>query len=237
MFRSILFALILLKSLNTYAQDERRANGSHFRNAVITVSSQSPVYVYIDGRMIRQEDQTEIFLNNIRPGFHTIRIVQKIRKIGTPVMNPDRMLFESRINVRSNVHYDFLVNRFKRVFADEKLMDNQYYAEQGQSYGEPPMPVEMNDQQFAELEALLKKESFDESRLAVAKQAMMNNYFSVDQVKKLMLLFSFDENRLDLAKYAYPITIDRNRFYIVNDVLKFSASKEALNRFLLDYKD
>ncbi len=237
MIRSALFCLLLLSSVIVGAQDARRPGSNNYREAVISVTTMLPVQIYLDGRILRQDKQGAAFVNNIRPGMHSIRITQRSRKSGVSNMNYERVLYENRFMVKSNVHYDFLVNRFKRVFADEKFMDNQYYAEEGQNYEEPPMPLAMNEQQFAELESLLKKESFDESRLAVAKQAMMNNYFSVDQVKQLMLLFSFDENRLDLAKYAYPICIDRNRFYLVNDALKFSASKEDLNRFLLEYKD
>lgn len=237
MIRAALFCFLLMGSIFVSAQEARRPGSNNYREAVISVNSIFPVQVYLDGRMVRQDNQGAVLINNIRPGMHNIRIIQRTRRTGSPNMNFDKVLYENRFSVRSNVHYDFQVNRFKRVFADEKLMDNQYYAEEGQRYEEPPMPVAMNDQQFAELESLLKKESFDESRLAVAKQAMMNNYFSVDQVKQLMVLFSFDENRLDLAKYAYPICTDRNRFYLVNDALKFSASKEELNRFILEYKD
>jgi hypothetical protein len=65
---------------------------------------------------------------------------------------------------------------------------------------------------------------------------MDRNYFTSQQVKELLQLFTFENNKLDLAKYAYRKTMDRRNYYIVNDVFAFSNSKDELARYIRDYR-
>jgi hypothetical protein len=94
----------------------------------------------------------------------------------------------------------------------------------------------MSDQSFAALKDALVKERFDNSRLTIAKQVMDQNYFTVDQVKQITLLFSFDNYKLDLAKYAYKNTVNRPDYFMLYEVFSFSSSKEELANYIKQYK-
>jgi hypothetical protein len=95
----------------------------------------------------------------------------------------------------------------------------------------------MSDQSFAALKEALVKEKFDNSRLTIAKQVMLQNYFTVDQVKQMIMLFSFDNYKLDLAKTAYKYTVNRPDYFMLYEVFSFSNSKEELANYIKQFKD
>lgn len=98
----------------------------------------------------------------------------------------------------------------------------------------PTEPIK--DQAFASLVETLRKESFETTRVKLAKQAVEQYSFMSVQVKQLLQLFSFEESRLDMAKYMYPLTIDKPSYFQVYDVFSFSASKEQLSAYVRDYR-
>jgi hypothetical protein len=91
---------------------------------------------------------------------------------------------------------------------------------------------EMSDADFNQAKESLRKEWFENTRLSTAKQVVDRNYFTSNQVKDLMLLFTFENNRLDIAKYAYNKVVDKRNFFIVNDALSMSSNKEKLDQFI-----
>lgn len=89
---------------------------------------------------------------------------------------------------------------------------------------------------FAQAKESLRREWFENNRLATAKQIIDQNYFTSQQVKELMLLFTFENNRLDIAKYAYGKTVDKGDYFVVNDAFTFN-SKEKLNEYIREYEE
>jgi len=94
----------------------------------------------------------------------------------------------------------------------------------------------MNINDFAQAKETLRREWFENTRLATAKQIIDQNYFTSQQVRELMLLFTFENNRLDIAKYAYGKTVDKGNYFVVNDAFTFN-SKEKLNEYIREYEE
>lgn len=85
---------------------------------------------------------------------------------------------------------------------------------------------------FQSMKQSLRRESFENSRVTMAKQMIDRNTFEAAQVREMLQLFSFEANKLELAKYAYRNTVDRNNFYTVYDVFSFSSSRDELSRYI-----
>jgi hypothetical protein len=94
----------------------------------------------------------------------------------------------------------------------------------------------MSDYDFGQAKESLRKEWFENTRINSAKQMIDRNYFTSQQVKEMLLLFTFENNRLDIAKYAYGKTVDKGNYFIVNDAFTFSNNKEELARYIRDFK-
>lgn len=94
----------------------------------------------------------------------------------------------------------------------------------------------MSSYDFSQAKESLRKEWFENTRMTTAKQIIDRNYFTSQQVRDLMLLFTFENNRLEIAKYAYGRTVDKGNYFVVNDAFTFN-SKEKLNEYIREYEE
>jgi hypothetical protein len=94
----------------------------------------------------------------------------------------------------------------------------------------------MQDNAFSAAREAIRKENFDNSRMTVAQQIADNNYFTTAQVKELVRLFSFEDRKLDFAKYAYSRTVDKNNYFMINEVFNFSKTKEDLADYIKNFR-
>lgn len=93
----------------------------------------------------------------------------------------------------------------------------------------------MDMRSFDMLKDALRRENFENSRLAIAKQSVERNAFSAQQVKEMVNLFAFENNKLEFAKAAYANTIDKKNYFVIYDAFSFSRSKEELADFVRRY--
>jgi hypothetical protein len=104
-------------------------------------------------------------------------------------------------------------------------------------YGGPVgCPYPMSAQDFSGVKGSISSKSFEDSKLAIAKQVIGSNCLLSSQVKEIIMLFSFEDTRLDFAKYAYGYTFDIGNYYQVNDAFKFESSIDDLNKYISTYK-
>ena len=94
----------------------------------------------------------------------------------------------------------------------------------------------MNNTDFTQAKETLRREWFENTRLETAKQIIDRNYFTSQQVKEMVLLFTFENNRLDIAKYAYSRAIDKGNYFMLNDAFTFNNNKEALKEYIRQYQ-
>ena len=94
----------------------------------------------------------------------------------------------------------------------------------------------MTNIDFTQAKESLRREWFENTRVETAKQIIDKNYFTSQQVKEMVLLFTFENNRLDIAKYAYGKTVDKGNYFMVNDAFTFNNNKEALKEYILQYQ-
>lgn len=90
----------------------------------------------------------------------------------------------------------------------------------------------MTDAEFSAAKEMIKRQSFAQDQVKVARQVAKNNCLSVKQIKEIVGLFSFENDKLDYAMYAYDFTVDKKNFFLLNDSFNFSSSKDKLNGFL-----
>jgi len=94
----------------------------------------------------------------------------------------------------------------------------------------------MKDFDFTQAKETMRKEWFENTRVTIAKQIIDRNYFTSQQVKEMLLLFTFENNRLDIAKHAYAKAVDKGNYFIVNDAFTFNNNKEALSKYIREYR-
>ena len=98
----------------------------------------------------------------------------------------------------------------------------------------PAGPPPLTDKELGEILASLKRESFDDSKLALAKVvgAGARGRIASRQVLEMLRLFSFDDRRLECAKAAADWVIDPAEFHTVYAAFTFESSRTQLSKFL-----
>lgn len=97
-----------------------------------------------------------------------------------------------------------------------------------------PVPVVygMNEYDFRQLVRTIDRLSFESSKMQVARQAISVNMLTSQQVAQLVGLMTFESSKLDLAKFAYHNTVDKQNYFIINDMFTFESSIMDLNSFI-----
>lgn len=208
----------------------------------ITSTGNSDIRVMIDGNKYRSNNNV-VMISNLKDGYHSIKVYQlKNGRGANPYWdkkNAYQLIYNNSIYIKPQYHVDITINRFGKAFIDEQFI-NGVYEEADDEWGDNSNNNEsvyhnnnaMSTSSFEQFKQSLKNESFDNTRLNMAKQVIAANYFTSAQVKELVGMFSFDNSKLDLAKFAWKYTTDKENYFIINDVFNFSNSKDELIRFI-----
>lgn len=74
----------------------------------------------------------------------------------------------------------------------------------------------------------LKGESFDNNRLKTAKNYVLQNNLSADQIREIAVLFNFDNNRLEWTKAAYANCYDKGNYFLLKNTFSFESNYTKL---------
>jgi hypothetical protein len=96
------------------------------------------------------------------------------------------------------------------------------------------VPMAVSEAEMRDIVQALKKESFDQSRSKLGQQILSSSRrkFLAAQVRDMIKCFDFDVNRLEFAKFAYDYTLDRERYFVVNEAFDFSSNGQALSQYI-----
>lgn len=217
------------------------SSGFAFSNR-LTISSSyghANIRVQVDGRYVQQgrnSNDDEIAIDDLRAGYHNIKVYSSGKRRngwGNNNNNNMELLYSGNINVRNGYHTDIVINRFGKAFVDEQRVDtynngNNNNNSSNWNWNASPM----SERSFEQLKQTIRRESFDETKLSIAKTAIRDQAVSTSQVRELLGLFSFEQNKLDIAKYCYQYTTDYNNYYLVANSFSFSNSKNELLRYI-----
>ena len=207
----------------------------------ITMAGNTAIRIVIDDRNYICQDNS-LTIDDLTPGYHSIKLfLVKKERWNNPSYG--QMVYNANIMLKSQAYTDIMVNRFGKALLDEQPLSRGDYYDNDRGWNNnnpvnntPRSPQQMQDNAFAAAREAIRKENFDNSRMTVAQQIADNNYFTAAQVKELIKLFSFEERRVDFAKYAYGKTIDRNNYFILNEVFNFTKSKEDLADYIKNFR-
>jgi hypothetical protein len=208
-------------------------NANHL-NSELSISSRdhSMIAVAVD-QMWMGTPQCNVDAENITPGNHWINIAKyDVYNAMQPII-----VFSGYVYIPEQSKVVAMIscsNRFRILqvlpIAPPSCVYEQEYNNNNYNYNNQPCII--SDYDFNLLRNSIESKSFDSTKLEIAKQAVNNYHFSAAQVAQLMRLFTFESDKLEFAKYAYHKTIDKNRYFILNDEFTFSSSISELNSYL-----
>lgn len=216
----------------------------------VTVVGNKNIEIIIDNTRYQSNDNS-VVINSLEPGSHNIKVYSLRRGQRRNIWgNNSQLLYSANVYVRPGHHVDIIVDRDGRATFNERAIrtgrrnkdwddrygnrderyDNDRYGNERYDRGYSERAV--SEQTFAAIVQNLRREYSENARLSLARQIISRNYFTSEQVKYMMQLFSFDNNRLEIAKSAYRYTTDQRNYFVVYDALSYSHSKQQLADFI-----
>ncbi|MBI1343847.1 MAG: DUF4476 domain-containing protein [Terrimonas sp.] len=183
----------------------------------------------------------------VRPGTHTLITLDRFNRSRVEVR---KVYQDQRFKGKgaSKGRYDDSKDRdvrnheydFDRDGRMGNMDDNEWYDDvydgsgRGGAYGHEDASFyrPMNDYAFSQAIQTIGREWFEADKLKKAEDIISTNRMSSSQVKQVVQLFSFENNKLALAKFAYANTVDKQNYYIMNDVFSFNSSKKELDNYI-----
>jgi len=197
----------------------------------ISTNSKKAVTILVDGRSYSDRENDDIVVKNLAVGSHNIKVYQQASNGFFNRKN--ELIYDGNVYVKPQSHTIVSINRNGKAMVTERPMTGFDYPSNGQNGGwNYNNPQAMNDRGFDQLRYTINNTRFENSKLAVAKEAISQNYFVAEQVKDILGSFNYESSKLEIAKYMYDRTLDRENFYVVMNGLNYSSSKDELSRFI-----
>ena len=217
-------------------------HGGHHGNAT-TLTVVAPwnqnFWLFIDDVLQNQNAVHSICIQNLRGDEYYVRIELDNEQHNSVGQYVDTRQSKT-LSIVQNWKYYGLDDTHSYVRPDltMNLVTGQaHYGGNGYGYGgnmppAPPMAFGMNSQDYEAARQVIAKESFDDTKLEMAKQVVSHNPMTVDQIAGICRLFSFESNKLDFAKFAYAFCVEKNKYFMLNEVFSYESSKRELNDYI-----
>jgi hypothetical protein len=217
-----IFTLFLLGCTTLLARAQSIEGVISFTNL-----SRQDILIEIDGKQYA-DCGPAMTIRNLSHGMYKVKVYGRKFQRGN---NNRPLLYDHNVWVKSRLFVDIIINRFGRVFIDERKISGRWPDDDDQ-----PVARAMDDQLFQTFIATIRKENFDNSKMPIAKQVIDQNYFTSEQVMQLLPLFSFEQYKLEMAQHLYGRTIDKQNYLIVYSIFDFSSTKEKLAEYIRNFK-
>ncbi len=219
----------------------------NYSKMTISSVSNTKLRIMVDGSRYKLNDNS-VTINNLQQGYHAVKVYRQVhgnRQVNGYGNNNNnyQLVYSANVYVKPQYHVDITINRFGKAFIDEQLLSAGYDDDDwdddnwnDNNWNDNNVGMAMNSQSFSSFKQSISNESFDNTRMNIAKSVINTNYFTSAQIKELLPLFSFEGNKLEMAKYAYKNTLDKNNYFSVADCFTFSSNKDELMRYIQNYR-
>lgn len=217
--KQLSFILVLFCCLAVNAQPNRnygnRPPQHRSTEMVMKAHHGEQFVVYVDGDIINRTPQTYVTFQ-LPAGMHDIYVVLKrpADKIVMMSFAPQEPREEFSID------YDMQRNILSMTCFTSAIPIADRW-------------VTCSSEDFDGILARLKKASFDDDRMELAKMFLSGSvYFTSQQIKTMAETFSFSKGKVDFLKAAYGNCSDPHNFYQCVDVIPFSSDRKEVMDYI-----
>ncbi len=90
------------------------------------------------------------------------------------------------------------------------------------------------EQEFGHIMNAIKDQTFSDRQKKMAKKYIAKKCLSMNQLKRIVSIFSMDDDKLEIIKYLYDYAPDTSEMYLFRNMLTFSSTKRKFDQFLVD---
>ncbi|MDP4262596.1 MAG: DUF4476 domain-containing protein [Bacteroidota bacterium] len=208
----------------------------------------SDIRVVVDGFNF-EPGFSSLMIQGLDAGYHAVQVYTE----ENDARRREEIIYNSSVLVRPKTLLSITIDCSGNASVDETAIRGNSYENDGKCYdvskddpggrlgdydthyGYANNMSSLSDRQFSQVLQSISKEWLEANKLKSATHIVNTNNLTSAQVKQLVLLFSFETNKLELAKQAYANTVDKENYFILNDVFSFSGSKLELARYIRNF--
>lgn len=240
MKKHLIITLILLMTLPGMAQVRSKHGSGHpQQNTTLTISAPRGMnfWLYINDVLQMEQPTRSICIRNLDDDNYYVRVELDNQQQNCVGQYVDlRQSLTLSVVQKGKLYGLEATDAHIRPEVTMDLLSQQPYVPQTPNAwpSMPPGPSSygMNPRDYEEVCQLISNESFDSSKLTLAKQAVSTNPMTASQILGICKLFSFESNKLEFAKYAYVFCVDPNKYYLINEAFSYDSSKRELNEYI-----
>jgi hypothetical protein len=212
----------------------------------LTVRSadKTAIVVFIDGKCF-DLGINSVMITDLQPSYHQVKVYQKKFNGSADYFDKNyNVLFNSSILIKPRTSFQISIDDCGDVTMSEAKIKNPRFGDTWKgsdndiaaNYGfDGGYSKGINSGEFDRVLWAVGKESSEANKMRSAQQIINTNYFTTEQVKKLLDLFCIESNKLELAKLAYDKTVDQSNYYVLDNIFTFSSSRDELARCIHDH--
>ena len=198
-------------------------------NGIRIDGGNTPILVYLGGNQISLPTTT-CFIANLNPGHYTVEVfATRFTRAGERVWKGEK-LYKDLVYFDGRGVTEIWVDGRDNMRPERPGRPEQGEHRPGYGYNRV-----MNDQLFKTFYNNLKKEPFEDDRMALLNTALANSDFTSAQCLQVTKLYTFDDDRMAIMKKMYPRIVDKEAFFTVIATLTFSSNKDEMNKFVQNY--
>lgn len=231
----ILLAVFCFSLTNLRAQD---------LESTLTVSAEGQAFwLFLDDVQLNEQPVKSLKVNMIPEGKYYMRVEMdnlEHTSIGQYViLNPVNHQYTIKnkhsmygiFSTRDFLWYETVVN-YPKMMPQPQFQPRPQGHHNSVNAFHPGAPMPMSNADFQAAMTYIQSKNFDKDKMSAAKQVLLKNFMTVNQIEQICRLFSFDKDKLEFAKHAYSRCVDQNRYFMLGSVFSFESSKTELEQFV-----
>jgi tetratricopeptide (TPR) repeat protein len=156
---------------------------------------------------------------------------------------------------QKRTHYDFLLQKGDILVSSNKFDDAiTIYTEASAIYPAEQSPYikiedanrlkqelinassvcSTSEAEFRTIKKSIADKFFADEQMEMAKKHIHTKCFTIEQMKKIVRIFSMDDDKLEMIKYLYDYSYQQNRFYEFRSILTFNSTQKEFDDFLIN---
>ena len=97
---------------------------------------------------------------------------------------------------------------------------------------EKPTSEEMTESQFNRLLQNVKNEGFADDQASVVRVAAQSQFFTVNQLIRLLNVFTFASDKIEIVRIVYPRIVDKENAHNLLGAFTYSSDKKAVEQII-----
>lgn len=90
----------------------------------------------------------------------------------------------------------------------------------------------MSESEFNKLLSNVENESFADDQTSFVRIAANSKYFKIDQLVRLLELFSFSDDKINIVRIVYPRTVDKDNAHNLLGAFTYSDDKKKVEQII-----